>query len=168
MRVYLAGPVLSAPGAAWRDRFIEAVRVAGVALAGESTIASWVPLVPGRPMADGSGGEERSDIYVPADLVSVRSADMLVAYLDAAHAGRGTAIEIGYAWGRGIPVLAIIGPDDMTEAEAAAAHLVGFYQQARDDTRHAWRFLLGLVPATYSMESAAAAIAYAARQTSGR
>ncbi|MBA3875615.1 MAG: hypothetical protein C0498_01540 [Anaerolinea sp.] len=145
LAVYLAGPVRG-PNALWRDEFELALSTAWRQHGG----LNWpYPLtirpganIPGAPAAD-----DRPDFYVPADLVSIGRADLVVAYLLADESGRGTGFEIGYATARGIRVLPVAG----TPAD-----------------RESWRFALANVAFVYpDLATAAAAVAYAAAQLAG-
>lgn len=152
LTVYLAGPVLVTSD--WRQQLEAAISMAE--RRDQRVLAPLRLIHPGGRLLipDGDDPELRSDLYVPADLVSIRHADMVVAWLTADHAGRGTAVEIGYALGLGKPVLPIL-PDGMQDS------------RKEDGALYAWRFTMGLVPATYSLASAAAAIVHAAHQLDG-
>ena len=142
LTVYLAGPVRDQYD--WRGRFRDSLH-------GDER--SLVTLVfPGErmPYGEDDDPELRSEIYVPADLVAIRAADVLVAYISHEHSGRGTALEVGYALALGKPVLPLI-----------------HWPQDVEPTRYAWRFLLGAVPHVYDLASAAATVGYMARQKAG-
>jgi nucleoside 2-deoxyribosyltransferase len=51
--------------------------------------------------------------YAPADLIGVNSADMVFAYMEADNpSGFGLSLEVGYAVGRGIPVVFVDEKND--------------------------------------------------------
>lgn len=131
LKVYLAGAVRGNRGG-WRKRIPDLPDVCF--------------MHPGA--AIGGGDEERrSDLYGPADRISVQKCDILLAHCDRIEAGHGTAVEIGMALALGKEVF-IVCPSE--------------------ETRYVWRFAVGGTPNVFaSLEEAVEVIRYAAAQVSG-
>lgn len=141
LRVYLAGPVRDQYD--WRQLFADGLRC-------DPALVTLIRPGGRMPYGEDADPELRAELYVPADLVAISTAHVVVAYISQEHAGRGTALEVGYALAHRRPVLPVIHwPQDVTP------------------TRYAWRFLLGVVPHVYDLPSAAAAVSYMARQAAG-
>jgi len=141
LRVYLAGPVRTPRD--WRQEFADGLRC-------DPALVTLIRPGGRMPYGEDSDPELRSELYVPADLLAIGTAHVVVAYISHEHAGRGTAVEVGYALAQRKPVLPLIRwPQDVTA------------------TRYAWRFLLGAVPHVYDIETAASAVSYMARQAAG-
>ena len=131
LRVYLAGAVRGSHGA-WRDRIPE--------------IPSVCFMHPGAAIPGGND-EQRSDLYCPADRISVRECDILLAHCDRIEGGHGTAVEIGMALALGKEVLLVC---------------------PTEESRWVWRFAAGCVPRVYdTLEAAVEVVRYTAGQTSG-
>jgi hypothetical protein len=131
LSVYLAGAVRGSKGT-WRDRIPEIPNVRFI-----------------HPGARIPGGNEerRSDLYGPADRISVQKCDILLANCDRIEAGHGTAVEIGMALAYGKEVF-LVCPDE--------------------ESRYVWRFSVGATPNVYSsLEQAVEVIRYVAGQVSG-
>jgi len=131
LNVYLAGAVRGTKGN-WRDDLPEIPNVRFM-----------------HPGARIPGGDEerRSDLYGPADRLSVRVCDVLLANCDRLEGGHGTAVEIGMALALGKEVLLVC---------------------PTEETRYIWRFAVGCTPLVYpSLEAAVEVIRYAAAQVSG-
>lgn len=141
LRVYLAGPVRTPHD--WRQEFADALRC-------DPALVTLIRPGGQMPYGEDADPELRSELYVPADLVAIATAHVVVACISHEHSGRGTAVEVGYALANRKPVLPLIRwPQDVTA------------------TRYAWRFLLGAVPHVYDLATAAATVGYMARQASG-
>ena len=131
LNVYLAGAVRGTHGA-WRERM---PRIANVRF-----------MHPGAAIPGGDD-ERRSDLYGPADRISVDKCDILLAHCDRIEGGHGTAVEIGMALALGKEVM-LVCPSE--------------------ESRWVWRFAAGCVPHVYdSLEAAVEVIRYAAAQASG-
>ena len=131
LSVYLAGAVRGSAGA-WRDRIPDIPNVRFI-----------------HPGARIPGGNEerRSDLYGPADRISVQKCDILLAHCDRIEAGHGTAVEIGMALAYGKEVFLVC---------------------PTEESRYVWRFSVGATPTVYSsLEEAVEVIRYAAAQVSG-
>ncbi len=131
LNVYLAGAVRGSKGN-WRNQIHEIPNVRFI-----------------HPGASIPGGNEerRTDLYGPADRISVQKCDILLANCDRIEAGHGTAVEIGMALALGKEIF-IICPNE--------------------ETRYIWRFAVGSTPMIYSLlEQAVEVIRYAAAQISG-
>lgn len=153
LRVYLAGPVRDRGRRAWRDDFVAALDHALGGPQGASGFAVRC-IHPGGNLPpdmipegeDGPEPEGATPVYVPADLLSIRRCDVLVAFLTDDGAQSGTMVELGYALGLGKTILAIL------EGDAAFAR----------------RFALGsLGGQSYTLAGAAATVVYMARQEAG-
>jgi|GEM_PF-4174886 len=132
LNVYLAGAVRGSHGA-WRDAIPDMPDV--------------VFMHPGAAIVGGDP-ERRTDLYGPADRVSVHKCDILLAYCDRIEQGHGTAVEIGMALALG-KELFIVCPSE--------------------ETRYVWRFAVGATPNIYSsLEQALEVVRYAAAQVSGK
>ena len=139
--VYVAGPI-AGPNADFRYRFDVALD-RQLALHGLPLTAVHV-IHPGAVDTLGADPESRTEVYVAADLDSIRKADLVVAYLCADEAGRGTSFEVGYAVASGRAVLPVV---------------VGVAAM------YSWRFALAAIPCHYaSLDEAAHVVAYWARQ----
>lgn len=146
LTVYLAGPVRG-PRASWRDAFVAGYAQWARAHGMDSAWPLFVCPGGSMPLGWSDAPEAAPRVYMAADLVSVRRADVVVALLDAGETGRGTATELGIALERGIPVLALVRSD----ADSAS-----------------WVFALAAGVSAYrSEEELYAALAYAAMQVSG-
>ncbi len=131
LRVYLAGAVRGSHGA-WRDRIPE--------------IPNVCFMHPGATIPGGND-EQRSDLYCPADRLSVRHCDILLAHCDRIEGGHGTAVEIGMALALGKEVLLVC---------------------PTQESRWVWRFAAGCVHRVYeSLEAAVEVVRYTAGQMSG-
>ncbi len=131
LNVYLAGAVRGSHGA-WRDRIPE---IPGVCF-----------MHPGATIPGGND-EQRSDLYCPADRISVTKCDILLAHCDRIEGGHGTAVEIGMALALGKEVM-LVCPSE--------------------ESRWVWRFAACCVPHVYdSLEAAIEVVRYAAAQASG-
>ena len=131
LSVYLAGAVRGSKGA-WRDRIPDIPNVRFI-----------------HPGAHIPGGNEerRSELYGPADRISVQKCDILLAHCDRIEAGHGTAVEIGMALAYGKEIF-LVCPSE--------------------ESRSVWRFAVGATPTVYSsLEEAVEVIRYAAAQVSG-
>jgi nucleoside 2-deoxyribosyltransferase len=139
--VYLAGPVRG-PNALWRQDFEAELMSAG----GLNALC----IHPGANVPGVTTVEEanaRTDLYVAGDLLSVRRADIVVAYIRAEESGRGTGFELGYAHALGKTLLLV--------AESA------------EDER-SWCFAIGSAPAVYpSLAAAAEVVRYLVAQVHG-
>ena len=146
MIVYLAGPVRG-PNASWRLDLSGLVADAYARLAPDHAWPAFLHPGGNLPEPYQDNPEEHVGLYVPADLLSVRRADLLVALLLAEESGRGTGIEVGMALGMGKPVLALAP----TQADADS-----------------WRFAIAAGALWYrSAEKLAVALVMAAAQLSG-
>jgi len=131
LNVYLAGAVRGAKGT-WRDQIPD--------------IPNVCFMHPGAAIR-GGGEEGRTDLYGPADRVTVRQCDVLLANCDRMEGGLGTAVEIGMALALGKEVF-LVCPNE--------------------ESRHVWRFAVGSTPTVYpSLEHALEVIRYVAAQVSG-
>jgi len=131
LNVYLAGAVRGSQGT-WRDQVPEIPNVCFI-----------------HPGARIPGGNEerRSDLYCPADRISVQKCDILLAHCDRLEGGHGTAVEIGMALAYGKEIF-LVCPNE--------------------ESRYIWRFSVGSTPTVYdSLEAALEVIRYAAAQVSG-
>jgi nucleoside 2-deoxyribosyltransferase len=131
LSVYLAGAVRGS-GGAWRDRIPEIPNVRFM-----------------HPGAHIPGGNEerRSELYGPADRISVQKCDILLAHCDRIEAGHGTAVEIGMALAYGKEVFLVC---------------------PTEEARYVWRFAAGATPTVYSsLDEAVEVVRYAAAQVSG-
>lgn len=147
LTLYLAGPVRG-PGALWRRAFGAAL---GLQFGGLCDPGDILLISPGRNITGATTKAEAEaavHLYVPGDILSLRRADALVAYLRAESGGRGTSWELGYASARGLPIFAI-APEPAD--------------------RVSWVFALGNLAVSYpGIAEAAQAVAHAAGQLSGK
>ena len=131
LNVYLAGAVRGTHGT-WRDQIPEIPHVCFIH--------------PGAHIP-GENAERRSELYGPADRISVQKCDILLANCDRIEGGHGTAVEIGMALAYGKEVF-LVCPNE--------------------ESRYVWRFSVGATPTVYdSLEAALEVIRYAAAQVSG-
>ena len=99
MRIYQAGPLFSEAEIAWHKSFRDTLVAAGHEvvwpgdLVSEKDVAAW--------------GEEAPRRIYEMDRQAIDTADVVVALLDGAQVDDGTAWEMGYATGRGIPVVGL-------------------------------------------------------------
>ncbi|MDP3064550.1 MAG: nucleoside 2-deoxyribosyltransferase [Chloroflexota bacterium] len=112
MKVYLAGHMHSD----WRNQVIDACA---------EGVEFLIPL-PTPDRAENGAGDP--SLYMVRDLALLRQADLVFALLDDIARGIGVAAEIGYAYGRGVPII-----------------VVNLAPQV-----HSFQFLEGLATRTYS------------------
>ena len=96
MRVYLAGPL-----------FTEAERDFNLALAHRLEAAGYTVFLPQRDVAQYDKTPGYAKRIYHADLNGLREAHIVVAVCDGIPMDDGTAWEIGYACGRGVPVIGL-------------------------------------------------------------
>lgn len=105
MRLYLAGPLFSSAERAWNAAVTAALRAAGHDV--------FLP-------QEQESGLDAAAIFA-TDVAGIDAAEALVAMVDGADADSGTAWEIGYAAGRGTPVV-LVRTDLRSTAGAAGPY----------------------------------------------
>ncbi|MFH0968819.1 MAG: nucleoside 2-deoxyribosyltransferase [Methanobacteriota archaeon] len=96
-RVYLAGPLFSEGERAWNIRIAEFLR--------SYAYEVYLPQEVGD--TDAGRGEDVHQEIFNANYAALNASDLVVAVIDGADADSGTAWEMGYAYAKGIPVIAI-------------------------------------------------------------
>lgn len=96
MKVYLAAPLFNESERVFNNRIAESLRNNGYEV--------WLPQESFSAVVD---SEEDKKRVFDTDLAALRSCDVVLAVLDGECVDSGTAFEIGYAYGVGIPVVGI-------------------------------------------------------------